>query len=97
MFSNNNENLEVSVNEIIDLEVFVVISPRVEQRLSHFDPSHVTDEFEDGKNRNVNVRRVTIERIRRRKRYVEVGKDIVVKIFRRGQNELVGEQRCKEI
>ncbi len=91
------ENLEVSIDEIVNLEVLIIISPRVEQGLGHLDPSHVTNEFKDGKNRNVNVRRVTIKWIRGRKCDVEVGKNIVIKVFRRWQNELVREQRCKQI
>jgi hypothetical protein len=97
MINEHIENLEVSIDEIVNLEVLIIISPRVEQGLSHLDPSHVTDEFKDGKNRNVNVWRVTIKWIRGRKCDVEVGKDIVVKVFRRWQYELVREQRCEQI
>ena len=54
-------NLEISVDEIIDLKVLIVIAPRIEQRLCHLDPTHVTDELQDGEDRNVDVRRVILE------------------------------------
>ena len=51
-------NLQVSIDEIINLKILFVISPRIEQRFSDLDPAHVADELEDSKNWNVDVRRV---------------------------------------
>jgi len=45
--------LEVSVNEIINLKVLIVISPGIEEGFSNFDPTQVCDEFNDCEYRNV--------------------------------------------
>lgn len=37
--------LEVSSDDVIDLKIFVIVTKWVEQRFSHLDPSHVTEEF----------------------------------------------------
>jgi hypothetical protein len=36
------------IDEVIDLEIFVVVTPGVEECLSHLDPAKVTDELYDG-------------------------------------------------
>ena len=55
-------DLEVPVNEVVDLEVLVIISPRVEKGFSNLDPPKVADEFDDGEDRKVDDRGVIGER-----------------------------------
>ena len=37
--------LKVSVNEIINLEVFIIITPRIEKSFSNLDPTNVTNKL----------------------------------------------------
>jgi hypothetical protein len=41
-------NLKISVNEIVDLKILIIVTPRVEKSFSNLDPTKVTDEFNDG-------------------------------------------------
>ena len=56
-----NTPLEVSVDDVVDLKVLVVIAERVEQRLCHLDPAHVAEELDDGEEGDVKVRGVALE------------------------------------
>ena len=56
-------NLEVSINEVVDLKILVIITPRVEQGLSDLDPAKVADELEDGEVGEVDDRRVSEVRV----------------------------------
>ena len=47
-------NLEVSINEVVDLKVLIVISPRIEKGFSNLDPTKVSDELNQGEDRDVN-------------------------------------------
>lgn len=40
--------LKISLNEIVDLKILVVIAPRIEQSFSNLDPTDVTNELDDG-------------------------------------------------
>ena len=40
--------LHIPVDDVVDVEVFVVVSKRVDQGCSHMEPSTVEDELEDG-------------------------------------------------
>ena len=51
-------DLQVPVYQIVYIEVFVVISERVQQLLSHLDPAHVADELDDGEEGEVDIRSV---------------------------------------
>jgi hypothetical protein len=53
--------LEISINEIIDLEVLVVITPRVEQRFRHLDPTKVSKALNQGEDWHVDHRGVEEE------------------------------------
>jgi hypothetical protein len=46
-------HLEVSINQVVDLEILVVVTPRVQQGFSDLDPTKVTDEFENAEPREV--------------------------------------------
>jgi len=39
--------LKISVNEIVNLEVFIIITPRVKESFSNLDPSQVSDELNE--------------------------------------------------
>ena len=41
-------NLKVSLNEVVDVKIFIVITPWIEQSFSNLDPTNVTDELNDG-------------------------------------------------
>ena len=51
-------DLQVPVYQIVYIEVFVVISERIQQLLSHLDPAHVADELDDGEEGEVDIRSV---------------------------------------
>ena len=55
--------MKVPINEIVDLEVFIVVAPGIEKCFSHLDPAEVTDELDDGKDWNVHLWGVNKERI----------------------------------
>ena len=90
-------NLEISVDEIVDLEVFVVIAPRIEKGLCNLNPTHVPDELEDGEDRNVDVRRVVLERVGRGEGDVEGREDVLVHVVVRRQEKLVGKQGREQV
>jgi hypothetical protein len=39
------QHLKVSVDEVTDLKVVVIVAPRIQQGLGHLDPTKVTNEF----------------------------------------------------
>lgn len=45
-------NLKISIDEVVDLKVLIVIAPRVEQGFSNLDPSKVSNELDDGEDGN---------------------------------------------
>ena len=42
-----NCDLKVPVDQVVDLEILVVVTPGVEERLGHLDPAQVSDELQD--------------------------------------------------
>ena len=44
-------HLDVPVDQVVDLEVFVVVAEGVEQGLRNLDPTHVTDELDHNEKR----------------------------------------------
>jgi hypothetical protein len=56
-------HLEIPIDEVVDLEVLVIVTPGVEQRLCNLDPTKVTDELDDGVVGDVDGRRVEEERV----------------------------------
>ena len=46
-------NLKVPVDQVIDLEIFVIVAPWIEQRLGHLDPTQVGDELDVGEDGDV--------------------------------------------
>jgi hypothetical protein len=46
-------HLKVSVDDEVDLEILVVVAPRIEQRFRNLDPAKVSDELDDGEDREV--------------------------------------------
>ena len=47
--------LKVSINEIIDLKVFIIISPGIEKSFSNLDPTQVSNEF----NHQIELKNIT--------------------------------------
>ena len=90
-------NLEVSVNEVVDLKVFIVIAPRIEERFRNLDPTHVTDELQDGEDRNVDIRRVVLERVDCGEGDVESREDFVIPEVLRRQQKLVRKQGSEQV
>ena len=57
-----NCDLKVPVDQVVDLEILVVVTPGVEKRLGHLDPAQVSDELQDWEPGQEDDRRVTNER-----------------------------------
>ena len=53
-------HLDVSVDEVVELEVVVVLPEGIDERLRHFEPTDEEDELE-----NEEERRVEVERLKR--------------------------------
>jgi len=45
--------LKVSVNDVINLKIFIIITPRIEQSLGYLDPTKVSNKFNDGEDWDV--------------------------------------------
>jgi hypothetical protein len=52
-------NLKISVYQVVDLEILVVVAPRVEKRFCYLDPTKVTNELKDAEPRKVDTRSVS--------------------------------------
>ena len=48
--------LKISVDEVVDLEVFIVVTPWVEKSLCDLDPAEVANELQDWEPRKVDGR-----------------------------------------
>ena len=48
--------LKISVNKVIDLEVFIVIAKWIQQVCCNFDPTHVTKKFDHSKKWYLKIR-----------------------------------------
>lgn len=55
-------DLKVSIDEVVDLKILVVVAPRIKQRLGNLDPAKVTDELNDGVVWKENDGCMTVER-----------------------------------
>ena len=61
-------HLDVSVDEVVELEVVVVLPEGIDERLRHFEPTDEEDELE-----NEEERRVEVERLKRGNLIIHVG------------------------
>ena len=59
--------LQISVNEVVAVKVFIVISERVEKCLGHFDPPKNAEKFDNGEEWNVDVRAHVFQLVNDRK------------------------------
>ena len=53
-------DLEVSVDDVIELKVVVVITERIDEALGYFKPTKVEDELDDGEERKVEILPVVV-------------------------------------
>ncbi len=89
--------LDVSVDEVVDLEVLVVLAKRIQERLGNLDPAHVADKFQDGEVGQVQVGGVDSERVLAGEGDADVGKHLDVLLRLRRDQKLAAEQRRKEV
>ena len=61
LLQNHVRGLQVAVDDVVYLKVFVVVSKRIEQTLRHLDPAHVAQELHYGEEGKVEVGRVRLE------------------------------------
>ena len=54
--------LKIPINEVVDLEILIVISPRIEKCFSNLDPTKIRDKFNQGEDWNEDHRSVEIIR-----------------------------------
>ena len=52
--------LEISVDEVVDLEIFVIVSPWIEQGFGNLDPTKIGDKFNQSEDWNMDNRRVEV-------------------------------------
>ena len=48
-------NVDVSVEDVVELEVVVILPEGIHQRLAHLQPAHVEQELQDGEDRHVDL------------------------------------------
>ena len=48
----SDDDLKVSVDQVVDLEILVVVAPRIEKSFGYLDPTKVTDELKDAEPRD---------------------------------------------
>ena len=48
----SDDDLKVSVDQVVDLEILVVVTPRIEKSFGYLDPTKVTDELKDAEPRD---------------------------------------------
>ncbi len=53
-------NLKISVNEIVNLEILIIITPWIEEGFRNLDPAKVTNKLNDGEVRKVDGGSVTV-------------------------------------
>ena len=90
-------NLEIPVDQVINLKVFFIVAPRIEQRFGNFDPTHVSDKLEYPKNRNVDVRGVSQEGLAGWEGDVQAWEGAIVNVSGVGLKELVRKHWHEEV
>ena len=52
--------MEVSVDDVIELKVVVIVTERIDEALGYFKPTKVEDELDDGEEREVEILPVVV-------------------------------------
>ena len=89
-------NLEVPVNQRIDLEILIIISPRIKKSFSNFDPTEIGDELDEGEDWNMDNRRVKVKGFVLADAYSDLFKQTQLVAFFRLQ-KLMAKQICEQV
>ena len=95
---------KVSVNEIVAVKIFIVVTERVEQRLCHFDPTDNAEKLYYGEERKVQVGTHVVQLLKDGKGQGSVGKVPMCRVaglvddrLQWSLQELAGKQGHREV